>query len=436
MDSSSYTRRLQSRSLAHGTYAKGVSDGELVARRSARLVQECCSSSASDSQQPITDPLAFIFNIDQTRSIRTMTLILTGSGVILNGSTQIRFTGSYFGTITVGARVSIYSGNLSDLAFLFSTPTYHSMTGYYIPSLQTIRFRENNYITSIVFTQDASNLTSITTSDEFGLGTQPLQITSFDCVNLPALETLVLANQNGPLNAILNAPSSLKDLQVSGNSITGIFSVPGAGLEQLICSENRITGLSNVPTTLTSLSIGNTDISGIFSLAAMPNLELLDIQNTRVYGLSNIPVSLKSLYINQTDISGVLSLASIPALEILSAFDTRISSLTNIPTTIQNINLNSTDISGVFDLTGLSNLTSLNVAFTSTTGLTNIPVSLIDINLENANLDQTATDAIAASLDANGASDGSLVIENQQGGPINITGSSYVNLTAKGWTIT
>ena len=436
MDSSSYTIRLRSRALAHGSTAKGVSDGELVARRSARIVRECCSSALSESQQSITDPLAFVFDIEQTRAIRTMTLSLQGSGVILSGSTQIRFTGSYNGSITAGARVAIYSSNLLSCIFEFNIPTYHSMTGYYLPAIQSIKVGDNNYITSINFIQNAPSLVSFATVNGPNDWPQPLQITSFNCENLPILETLVLANQSGPLNAILNAPDTLKNLQVYGNSFIGTFSVPGIALEFLICSDNRITALTNIPNSLKELYAGQTDISGVFSLFEMPNLQFLDINSTRVSGLSNIPTSLTSLYISQTDISGVFDLAVIPYITSFNANNTHITSLTNIPLTIVNIIITSTDISGVFDLGGLSALTLFFASQTYITSLINIPANLTELRLQNTYLIQSESDAIASVLDTNGKTGGRLTIVNQQNSIIiDISGPSYTSLIAKGWLI-
>ena len=400
MDSSSYTRRVRSRALSHGIYAKGVSDGELVARRSARLVQECCKATTSvEEQPPIIEPLAIVFDIDQTRAVRTMNLSLMGSGIILNGTTQIRFTGSYTQNINAASRVAIYSADLSDCLFSFESLTYYSVSGYYLPELLRagmVTDLQYNAITSVSFTQNVPKLKTFSTYvyDDDSYLAQPFQFSIFDCARLPTLQTLVLQNVSGPLNSITNVPATLKTLSLDGNAFTGIFSIPGSALEKLSCGDNKITGFSNIPSTLKKLNALRTDLSGIFNMAGMPALEMFNADETHISGLSNIPTSIKE------------------------------------------IGLSSTNISGVFNCSGLTNLTSLRLGTTATTGISNIPINLTDINIYNSQLGQSAADAIASALVANGKTGGRLIIINQQGGVnINVSGAPYTTLVSSGWSI-
>lgn len=399
MDASSYTRRVGSRALAHGAYAKGVSDGELVSRRSARLVRECCTiTTVPQSQSPITEPLAIVFTIDQSRAVRIMNLSLMGSGVILNGSTQIRFTGSYTQNISAASVVAIYSSDLSDCLFSFESLTYYTVTGYYLPELLRagmVTDIQNNAMTVVNFTQVVPKLNTFSTYVyDYLYRAQPFQFTVFDCSGLPVLRELVLQNDNGPLNSLINVPNTLELLYLNSNSFSGIFSIPSTSLEVLSLTKNTgITGISNIPTTLKELYVKETDISGIFDLASMPVLELLNIELTNITQITNFPTTLKTLEISETDISGN------------------------------------------FDLAGLTLLIKFSAAYTWISGLTNIPVSLTDIGLYNAHLDQIAADSLAVALVANGATGGRLIIKDQATGTIDTSGASYTTLVSRGWSI-
>lgn len=434
MDASSHTRRLGSRALAHGTYAKGVSDGELVSRRIARIVKECCRGKAA-GEIPIADPLSLEFRIDQSRAIRTITIIIDGSGVIQNGSTRIRYTNGYNNSFIAAPLVSIYSSDMSFIIFYFDTPTYHTVSGYYLPLLERITIEENNYITSINFTQVAPSLTSLITGSNFGFGQQPLQITSFDCANLPILETLVLVNtQNGPLNSILNPPSSLKTLYINNNSFTGIFTIPDS-LETVVLSYNPITDVNNLATGLKSLSIDNTDISGSFDLINMPSLEDISITNTHISQLLSFPSTIKLMNVSDTDISGVFNLAGLNILESFICGSTAISNIINIPTSITTLLITNTNVSGVFDLSGLNLLNNFSATDCDITDVINIPSTISNMSVSNMLLTQGTADGIAAALVANGLSDGTLDIISQQSDTINISSGDYQILVSRGWVI-
>lgn len=399
MDASSHTRRLGSRALAHGTYAKGVSDGELVARRISRLARECCSSTVvAQSQPPITDPLAIVFTIDQSRAVRTMNLSLMGSGVILNGSTQVRFSGSYTQNIIAASIVSVYSSDLSDCLFSFESPTYYTVTGYYLPKLLRagmVTDIPNNKITSIKFTQVAPKLDTFSTYVyDYLYRAQPFQFSVFDCSGLPALRELVLQNVSGPFDSIINAPSTLRNLYLGGNALSGNVSIP-LGIE-------------------------------IFSVFRNP-----------IQSITNLSPTLKELYLSHTLLTGTLNLASMPALQVLDIEATTISHLTNLPSTLKTLEISETDISGNFDLAGLSNLTKFNASTSWISSLSNIPTTLKDIGLNNANLDQSAADSLAAALVTNGATGGRLIIEYQKIGKLIINEQvyPYKDLIDKGWKI-
>ena len=99
------------------------------------------------------------------------------------------------------------------------------------------------------------------------------------------------------------------------------------------------------------------------------------------------------------------------------------------------MNVRDTDISGVFDLAGLNLLSNFNAIDCNITDVLNIPSTIIDIELSGMSLTQSAADGIAASLVANGLSDGRLDISTQQTGIIDTSSGPYTILVSRGWSI-
>lgn len=476
MDASSHTRRLASRVLAHGTYAKGVSDGELVARRSARLVQECCTPTNHILSSPPAEPLALIFQDVPSRSLKTLYLRLIGSGTINNGITNITFSNLYENTIEYNSTVSIYSNDLTSVTYHYNQETYYTLTCYSLPHCQSIQLDDDrlfNHLTDLVFTQIAPSLETIE-----HIYPQPLELTSLDLINVPHLKQLQMSGSSGKLASITNMPSTLLQLIIPGNNFSGVFTLPTANLDIFVCSSNPITSLANIPTSLQYLYIDGTAISGTYTLSSTPILQYFDADNTHISVLQAIPSTIKSIRINNTDISGSFDLVGYPLLEafecdnsginqllntptsiktmsisntsISGAFDlsglsqlydfrcihTHITDIQNIPSSMMNLYISQTDISGVLNLSGLSSLMELSTASTNITNIINIPNRIVLMSCIFMNLTQLAAETIASNITASGATGGSLSIILQGSLPeIDITTAPFLALIANGWNV-
>ncbi len=253
--------------------------------------------------------------------------------------------------------------NLSNTNRTGDIPTNWSLT-----SLRELNLSGNSLTGSIASLSLPTSLVSLNLGNNstFTAGALPTLST------LTKLETLDLSNTNrtGDIPTDWSASASLRELNLSGNSLTG-----------------SIASLS-LPTSLASLNLGNNSTltaGALPTLSTLTSLETLDLSNTNRTG--SIPdlsalTSLRNLYLNDNQLTG--SIASL-----------------SLPTSLASLNLgnNSTFTAGALPswLTALTSLWSLDLSNTNRTG--SIPDWSALTSLRNLYLnDNSLTGSIPATL--------------------------------------
>lgn len=111
-------------------------------------------------------------------------------------------------------------------------------------------------------------------------------------INIPqGLETFVISGHS--LTVIVDLPNSLKNLNVSRNSLKYIDLQNTNKLETLNCSYNKINTILNIPNSLKELNVQNNDLR-LLDLQNLTNLTKLECSNNNLLIIKNIPESLKN----------------------------------------------------------------------------------------------------------------------------------------------
>jgi hypothetical protein len=158
-------------------------------------------------------------------------------------------------------------------------------------------------------------------------------------------------------------------------------------------------------------------------------------------------VSLHSPYLTQlntislggTEGSGAINsiaLVDLPQLADVTISNQMLTSinLTGLPA-ITSLSLSQNNLTSL-DISPLTALITLSVGNNFLTGIDLLANSVLtNLTISNNNLDQSAADAIAAMLIANGQHDGNLFIKDQIGGTLNTSGEGWDLLVENGWSI-
>lgn len=485
MDSSTLSQWKQNRTIAFGTPIVGLSSDIITQQQqgfnekyvNGKQTQACCNE-FSVPLIPITQSKSVEIIVTSVRAISGRAYLeLNGSGVIDTVIRRIIFNGPISVIIPFTSKITIYSDDLSVLGFNIQSNATFSLHFYNISQLTQIFLPENGLsdfitytITGIQFESPAPLVTDFNINfrgpESGGAFIQAIQsYISFDGSYIPNVELLGLASDSGgTLSQITNLPASLQSLSLIGNSLSSINLTPCINLQILFCGNNQLTSLDcSTLGNLTELFCESNNLSSI-NLGSINVLEYLSCSTNSSLTSLNISnlINLKELLCGATAITS-LNLSNLQSLERLECENNTNLSTLNLstlpqPLKLKTLNLGNTGRTNitVTSFTNLENLyidnnslSTLNVsANTKLVGLSCSENQLLTlditgltmltyVNIENNNIDQSNADAIAQKLNLLPPREFATFNVINQNGPttINITGSDYVSLQTKGWTI-
>ena len=187
-----------------------------------------------------------------------------------------------------------------------------------------------------------------------------------------------------------------------------------AGLNLSLTQVSDVSALAAL-TNLQQLDLWNTQVSDVSALAALTNLQQLDLSGTQVSDVSALAAltNLQQLDLSGTQVSDVSALAALTNLQQLNLSYTQVSDVSVLValTNLQQLNLWNTQVSDVSALAALTNLQQLNLSYTQVSDVSALAALT---NLQQLNLSYTQVSDVSALAALLSSKEITLTIDAQQ----------------------
>ncbi|MDJ1505860.1 T9SS type A sorting domain-containing protein [Xanthocytophaga agilis] len=222
-----------------------------------------------------------------------------------------------------------------------SASQYQALVSFYNATNGTNWFSKDNWLSSQpvstwygVTVDSSGNVVALNLSYNNLTGKLPASLK-----NLPLLDVQVIGNQ---ISGIASLPATLVSLNAESNVITALPALP-ARLEVLRVGSNQIQSFPALPAALKVVDASSNRLSSLPSLPA--GLTNLAVANNRISSLSTLPAALTSLNISSNRIS---ALPTLPAsLSAVIANNNRMSTLPTLPASLAYLAVNGNRLSAL-----------------------------------------------------------------------------------------